>query len=88
MEICKRCKLAKKCGASSESDFCLNYEPSSQTNYDLLISKTPEELAVICEDGCPPQYECPPIKREEMGLRSVCQKCWLDWLKSPVEVEE
>lgn len=67
-------------------DFLVQYEPSQpQTNYDRLISKTPEELAIICEDGCPPHYGCPPIKREEMGLRSVCQKCWLDWLKAPAE---
>ena len=58
------------------------------TNYDRIISKTPEELAVICEDGCPPQHECPPMKSEEAGRRSYCQKCWLDWLKSPVEVDK
>ena len=64
-------------------------ERKPQTNYDRLISKTPEELAVICEDACPPHWhECPPIKGEEMELKSACQKCWLDWLKSPVEEKQ
>ena len=66
---------------------CIWSSSKSKTNADRIRSSSDEELAVICEDGCPPQHECPPIKGEEMGLRSVCQKCWLDWLKSPVEQE-
>ena len=87
MEICKRCKLAKKCGASSESDVCLNYEPRPQTNYDRIVSKTPEELAKYIDlhtaeamwCNAPPD-DCPP--------HETCELCILDWLKSPVEVDE
>jgi hypothetical protein len=64
------------------------------TNYDLLISKTPEELAewIMREPSimhsligyyafCPPGIggDCPI---------SPCEQCWLDWLKSPVEEKE
>lgn len=51
-----------------------------KTNYDLFISKTPEELTeyirVFFPEVCPPG-NCPG--------EDYCYKCWLDWLKSPVE---
>lgn len=60
-----------------------------QTNADRIRAMTDDELAVICEDGCPPNHECPPIKREEIGKKSACQRCWLDWLKQEIkEVDE
>ena len=52
------------------------------TNADRIRAMSDEELAMICEDGCPPNYECPPIKRKEIGEKSACQQCWLDWLKT------
>jgi len=62
-------------------------ERKSQTNYDLIISKTPEELAeyidlhtaeaMWCES---PPKDCPP--HEE------CVKCILEWLRSPVKEGE
>lgn len=59
------------------------------TNYDLIISKTPEKLAGwLCQtqyregDFCPPKH----------GLRYCqmadgCRVCWLSWLESPAEVD-
>lgn len=57
------------------------------TNYESLISKTPEELArflaeirngITCilgtKDGC-------------LHPDDPCSECWLSWLKSPVEVQ-
>ena len=58
------------------------------TNYDLLISKTPEELAEIMVGDCPPNYphgDCHEYERYDGNLD--CCKCWLDWLKSPAETE-
>jgi len=61
------------------------------TNYDRIISKTPEELAewilrdpfigyfAVCPPGTKDGDDCPA---------SPCEQCWLDWLKSPVEVDE
>lgn len=56
-----------------------NFEQRPQTNYDRLISKTPEELAEIMVDYsyCPPGTACKPI----------CKECWIAWFKSPVEVD-
>lgn len=59
-------------------------ERKPQTWGDKVRAMSDEELAVLCEDGCPPNHECPPSEEEEIGLRSCCQKCWLDWLKEEV----
>ena len=60
------------------------------TNYDRLISKTPEALAVICSEGCPPSlyWNCTKVEIiEGESNKEFCQRCWLSWLKSPVEVD-
>lgn len=49
------------------------------TNYDRIVSKSPEELAkelVVLSDRCPDGVDCEivPHGRE-------CYECWLDWLK-------
>ena len=58
------------------------------TNYDLLISKTPEELAEAIYSVVD---SCPRGKRPE-GTCVVnaydCCACWLSWLKAPVEEGE
>jgi len=57
------------------------------TNYDRIISKTPEEMAeFLIQDGsCPPERmypdSCPICDRVTL---KVCQQCWLDWLKQEV----
>lgn len=61
------------------------------TNYDRLISKTPEALAVICEDGCPPSLDwgCDKVKIiKDESIKEHCQRCWMAWLKAPVEAQE
>lgn len=72
---------------------CSCYEP--QTNYDRIISKTPEELA---EWLAKQEYRKPtfdgwlPLCNHVMGAKICheygCKECWLNWLKSPVEVGE
>lgn len=47
-----------------------------KTNYDLLISKTPEELAKTLHDLT--------LISTEIGLSA---EWWLQWLKSTVEVD-
>ena len=67
-------------------------ERKPQTNYDRLISKTPEELAVICEDGCPPTPGSPICASVEIiegeTVKAHCRRCWLNWLKSPAKEEQ
>ena len=54
---------------------CENAHPS---NYDRIISKSPEELSEFCIWMCPPGYNenfaC-EVERER------CYNCWFDWLK-------
>ncbi|MBO5970722.1 MAG: hypothetical protein J6S14_19790 [Clostridia bacterium] len=63
-------------------------ERKPQTNYDRLISKTPEELAEIMASDCPPNYplvNCREYEKYDGNLD--CCKCWLDWLKAPADKE-
>lgn len=59
-------------------DYERDYEPKSATNYDRVISKSPEELSEFCIWMCPPGYNenfaC-EVEKER------CYNCWLDWLK-------
>lgn len=93
---CKNCVNAVESNPSSGKLFCKVFpfpcdeilgcsrEPKTQTNADRIRVMTDEELAVVCEDGCPPNRECPPTNREEIGTKSACQQCWLEWLKQEV----
>lgn len=64
---------------------CLSWK--GKTNYDRIISKSPEELAEFeFQDGdCPPERmfpdSCPDCDRV---TPRVCYDCWLDWLKQEV----
>ena len=65
-------------------------ERKPQTNYDRIISKTPEKLAELLNKTCPPKTTANTCRRmfnEETGKYN-CVKCWLDWLTSPVDKEE
>lgn len=58
-------------------DFIVQYrEPEPMTNYDRLISKTPEELAEYLSSIC---YDFWKMFVDDP------KKMWLDWLKSPVD---
>ena len=51
-----------------------------QTNADRIRAMTDEELATLCQDGCPPHHHCPDWCGET-GIKELCQRCWLDWLR-------
>ena len=59
----------------------------NKTNADRVRSMTDEELAVLCESGCPPRRGCPDLTKEDVdkSYHELCQKCWLDWLKEEVK---
>lgn len=64
------------------------YYYKTATNYDRLVSKTPEELArrIAARTAC---MDC--ILLEECNRRTGRRRCvdmWLDWLKSPVEGDD
>ena len=76
-----------ECPASKSDYVQFKTKPKPKTNYDLLISKTPGELA---EWLCRTQYRegdfCPPKHGwQYCQMADGCRACWLDWLKSPEE---
>lgn len=83
----KKCKSEEQ--ADKEGEGMKDYPPyldypkerKPQTNYDLLISKTPEELAEFLTE-----YRC--VHKAPHCMEVNCTQCWLDWLKSPVEEQE
>lgn len=62
-------------------------EPKPQINADRIRSMTVEELAIFCEDGCPPGAPiCNSVEMiEGETMKEHCQRCWLSWLKSPAD---
>lgn len=86
MDECKVC-------ANSGNEYCFvcdegdRFEP--MTNANLIRSMTDKELAKLMENiGC-----CPPRACTHNGVGVYvtpqdCKMCWLEWLKSPVEVDE
>lgn len=84
-DICRKC-MDKGClGFEHEITECESFVP--QTNADRIRAMTDEELADFINDT-----EYGFIDRP--GMCDVCdhhrikdcKNCWLDWLKSPVEV--
>ena len=65
--------------------------PSVVTNADRIRAMSDEKLAIALYAGCSGR-ECPdgmwdnPLIEDEED--SLCLKCTIAWLKSPVEVEE
>ena len=57
------------------TDSCGSWKPEKQANYDRIVSMTPEELARFIRDQ---------IIDRNIGIPT---ESWLDWLKSPVEVD-
>lgn len=75
--LCDRCEKAAECLLNFDGIPCRKNRTVEPTNYDLLISKTPEELAKFLHDMT--------LISQEIGL-SV--EWWEQWLKSPVEGEQ
>lgn len=53
------------------------------TNYDRIISQTPEELATWL--NCNPRLCPPPWMNGLCPDGKGCENCWLEWLKQEVE---
>ena len=67
---------------ASKSDY-VQFKHKPKTNYDRIISKTPEDLAVLISES----IDC-GVCEEMHGFRMCdavpyksCEDCWLDWLK-------
>lgn len=73
--------------------FCVGDEPCEgrrPTNYDRIISKTPEELAEWINnfygsaDWCPVDAPVDPVTRKCL-VHDDCAECIVDWLKQEAE---
>lgn len=93
--VCWGTKEREACSCGGDESKCDFYEDKRKkatpktTNYDRIISKTPEELADFF--GTLPC--CPPGSADELCYpENTCGadtkmmvKCWARWLKAPVE---
>ena len=95
---CKKCRYHYYLRNESWCDYIADYvrEDSSceygefpedysepQTNYDRIISKTPEELAkelAELSERCPDGINC-----DDVEVGRTCEVCWLDWLNKEVK---
>ena len=81
-----------KCSDCPEYEVCRKYDlrkvrprckknrtPKVLTNADKIRSMTDEELARVMDMVCPPDTACNDGQQ--------CIKCWIEWLKQPVEEE-
>ena len=60
------------------------------TNYDRIISKTPEELAEWLKN-IRYSWRCLPEKSNYfccVDFKDNCSACWLDWLRQETKGEE
>lgn len=68
----------------------VNAKQHPQTNADRIRGMTDEELATNFAGRCCPKkdefYDCGKLNGKSFSWED-CRKCWLDWLKSPVEVD-
>ena len=63
---------------------CKEYRTKPITHYDLLISKTPEEMAKFLTILSDPEWH---IDGNIFDMTVPKESSWLSWLKSPVEVD-
>lgn len=78
-----------KCDGLSCPLYTPKKEPKPQTHYDLLISKTLEEMAEWLDLNSFVMLKGPRCKgcfSGECDLKE-CRQCYLDWLKEPVDEE-
>lgn len=84
-EDCPHCVFEKteaNCRGCFEGS---HYKPKPITNADRIRAMTDEELArwiaTTADDNC-------PDTAHERYCDNRCGECWLDWLKSQVEVQD
>ena len=85
-EIIGQNKFCRWYGAYIGWHGCENGKRKPFTNADRIRSMSDEELAALCENGCPPRRGCPDLTKEDVdkSYHELCQKCWLDWLRQEV----
>lgn len=86
---CQKCKYftSAECVPRSQEIGWPKCWKSTVTNFDRLISKSPEDLAdwldLLMPDKCPPTFK--HVFTPECTFENGCRDCWLDWLKSEAD---
>lgn len=80
--------------ANADNESCFACDNGNQfkpiTNVKRIRRMTEEELAEwICRKQFREGDFCPPVQEwRYCQMADGCRACWLDWLKSPAEVDE
>ena len=82
-----RCKNAWWCAIDyrpSENVKCFD----AMTNYDRLVGKTPEELAVLISESidCGVCEEMHGFRMCDAAPDKACEDCWCGWLRQEATV--
>lgn len=90
---CKNCKDDCHCRGKDLTPICIAFKPVKTTNADRIRAMTDEELAkteMLCPYWASKEWSCPQkyAKRKDGKKGYDCVACVLDWLKSPVEVQD
>lgn len=67
-----------------------NFKRKPITNYDRIISKTPEELALFLSDvvDCGVCEEMHGFRMCDAAPGKACEDCWAGWLRQEVKEGE
>ena len=89
-ETCRHTLGGGYCFGCNRSTGFHKWEPKPMTNYDRLISKTPEELAdfLVSTMTCTACRDMHGGQCPKPFVHVKCRDMILGWLKSPVEVDE
>ena len=84
MSDCRKCAKFEECAVDED---CGLFVDKPMTNADRIRAMTDEELAewIMRKPSIRYFAVCPPGTGDDCPT-SPCEQCWLDWLKSPVEV--
>lgn len=89
MANCVTCDaICERAGQHHVKTGCISYVPKvypkPRTNYDSIVSKSPENLAVLISEN----IDC-GVCENMFGLRPCSERCcldfWFDWLKQDVQ---
>ena len=92
MANCVTCKAdCISAGQHRVNTSCISYVPKDYpkpiTNYDRIISKTPEELAkwIVEIADCDECEEMHGFRMCDAAPDKACEDCWAGWLKQEVK---
>lgn len=83
---CKNCKDDCRCRGKNITPICVSFTPVKTTNADRIRQMTDEELAEFFQNTT--FFDSCFIYKNECGKEDYpCSRRFLEWLKSPVEVD-